>query len=127
MVLLARRWRIPGYRDGASGAVAALIALATGISLLHWRPISFPFGLLSVPCWVLLLVNAAIQMAWVLPRLGLEDSSTPRQRLLSSCWCWGTLMGFGWALISWLQDWALPLLRRADALLPLPLPLFGQI
>lgn len=118
VVFLARRWRIHGFRDGATGAVAALIALATGISLLHWRPIHFPFGLLSVPSWVLLLVNATIQMAWVLPRLGLNDRSTPLQRLLCSCWCWGTLMGFTWALITRLQEWFLPLLRRADALIP---------
>ena len=125
VVLLARRWRIEGLRDGAAGAVAALIALATGVSLLHWRPITFPFGVLAVPSWVLLLVNAAIQMAWVLPRHGDSDASHPRQRLLCSCWCWGTLLGFGWASLSRLQDLALPLMRRADALLLLH-PLHGQ-
>jgi len=120
-VLLARHWRLNGIRDGASGAVAALIALATGVSLLHWRPVTFPFGLLAVPCWVLLLVNAAIQMNWVLPRQGEADRSSPRQRLLCSCWCWGTMLGFGWALLSRLQEWAVPLMRRADLLLLHPL------
>lgn len=111
-VLLARRWLRAGVWDGATGAVAALIALATGASLLHWRPLSFPFGVLSVPSWVLFLVYGAIQMGWVLPRQVHDDEeSTPLQRLLCSSWWWGTALGLAWALLTRLQDWLEPLLR----------------
>jgi membrane associated rhomboid family serine protease len=110
-VLLARRWLSAAIWDGATGAVAALIALATGVSLLHWRPVSFPFGVLTVPCWVLLLVYGAIQMGWVLPRQTGEETAPPWQRLLSSCWGWGTILGLIWALATRLLEWGEPLWR----------------
>jgi len=112
-VLLARRWLRSASWDGASGAVAALIALATGVSLLHWRPVSFPFGVLTVPVWVLFLVYGAIQLAWVLPRQDPEETAPPLQRLLCSCWWWGSCWGLLWALLTRLQEWAEPLLRTA--------------
>lgn len=110
-VLLARRWLRAASWDGATGAVAALIALATGVSLLHWRPVSFPFGVLTVPVWVLFVVYGAVQLGWVLPRQHPEETAPPRQRLLCSCWWWGTSFGLFWALISRLHEWAEPLLR----------------
>jgi len=110
-VLLARRWLRAGIWDGATGAVAALIALSAGVSLLHWRPISFAFGVLSIPAWVLFVVYGAIQMAWVLPRQVPEETSSPLQRLLCSCWWWGTAGGFGWALLMRMRDWSGPLLQ----------------
>lgn len=112
-VLLARRWLRSATWDGASGALAALIALATGVSLLHWRPVSFPFGVLTVPVWVLFLVYGAIQLAWVLPRQDPEETAPPRLRLLCSCWWWGTCWGLLWALLTRLQELAEPLLRAA--------------
>lgn len=112
-VLLARRWLRNASWDGATGAVASLIALATGVSLLHWRPVTFPFGVLTVPAWVLLVVYGAIQLAWVLPRHHPEETASPRQRLLCSCWWWGTSLGLLWALLTRLLEWAAPLLRLA--------------
>lgn len=112
-VLLARRWLRFARWDGATGAVAALIALATGVSLLHWRPVSFPFGVLTVPVWVLFVVYGVLQLGWILPRQHPEETAPPRQRLLCSCWWWGTSWGLLWALLTRLQEWAEPLLRAA--------------
>lgn len=114
-VVLARRWLRAGRWDGATGAVAALIALATGVSLLQWRPVSFPLGVLSVPVWVLFVVYGALQLAWVLPRQHPEETAAPRQRLLCSCWWWGTCFGLLWALLTRLQAWLEPLLRASGA------------
>ena len=114
-VLLARRWLRFALWDGATGAIAALIALATGVSLLHWRPVSFPFGMLTVPVWVLFVVYGVLQLGWVLPRQHPEETAPPRQRLLCSCWWWGTGWGLLWALLTRLQEWAEPLLRGAAA------------
>lgn len=110
-VLLARRWLSFARWDGATGAVAALIALATGVSLLQWRPVTFPFGVLTVPIWVLFVVYATVQLSWVLPRQHPDETAPPRQRLLCSCWWWGTSWGLLWALLTRLQEWAEPLLR----------------
>jgi len=114
-VLLARRWLRRGLWDGASGAVAALISLAAGVSLLGWRSIDFPFLVFRVPSWVLFVVYGAIQMAWVLPRRSRQDRSLPLQRLLCSCWWWGTVFGLLWALISRLREWATPLAQALFA------------
>lgn len=112
-VLLARRWLRYACWDGATGAVAALIALATGISLLQWRPVSFPFGVLTVPVWVLFVVYGVLQLAWVLPRQHPDETAPPRQRLLCSTWWWGTCWGLLWALLTRLQEWAGPLLQAS--------------
>lgn len=112
-VLLARRWLRFARWDGATGAVAALIALAMGVSLLHWRPVSFPFGVLTVPVWVLFVVYGVLQLGWVLPRQHPEETAPPRQRLLCSCWWWGTGWGLLWALLTRLQELGEPLLRAA--------------
>jgi membrane associated rhomboid family serine protease len=114
-VLLARRWLRYACWDGATGAVAALIALATGVSLLQWRPVSFPFGVLTVPVWVLFVVYGVIQLAWVLPRQHPDETAPPRRRLFCSTWWWGTCWGLLWALLTRLQEWAEPLLRGTAA------------
>ena len=99
-VAYARRRLQAGLWDGATGAVAALIALAAGLSLLQWRPVSFPVGPLQLPSWVLFVVYSALQLGWVLPRLEAGESATPAQRLLRSGWWWGTVLGLGWALLT---------------------------
>ena len=76
--------------------------------LLQWQAATFPFGVLTVPIWVLFLVNGAIQMAWVLPSAPEQRGSPPWQRLLSSCWFWGTGLGLLWAGLSRLLEWAGP-------------------
>jgi len=114
-VLLARRWLRGGLWDGASGAVAALISLAAGVSLLGWRSIDFPLLVFRVPSWVLFVVYGAIQMAWVLPRRSRQDRSLPLQRLLCSCWWWGSVFGLLWALISRLREWVTPLAQALFA------------
>jgi hypothetical protein len=87
--------------DGASGAVSALITLAAALSLLQWRVISFAVGAVRIPAWVPLLVYGAVQLGWILPRRDEEDSSTPWDRLFSSQWFWGSVLGVSWAVITW--------------------------
>ncbi|MFM8277975.1 MAG: rhomboid family intramembrane serine protease [Cyanobium sp.] len=96
-----RRW------GGAAGPVAALIGLAACLSLLHWRELGFRLGWpepLSVPAWVLLVVYASLQLAWQLPRRSAADASRPGDRLWSSTWWWGSVLGAGWGLLSWVTD-----------------------
>ena len=100
----ASHWGIRRCWSGASGAISALISLAASLSLLHWRPASFSSAGLSIPAWVLLLVYGALQLGWQLPRHSEEESSQPLQRLLSSCWGWGLLLGLSWALITRLKE-----------------------
>jgi len=101
--LCAARWNVRRSWSGASGAISALIALGAGLSLLHWRPISFSSGVLSIPAWVLLLVYGALQLGWQLPSQAEEEASQPWQRLLCSCWGWGLLIGLAWAVITRLK------------------------
>ncbi|MFM2157865.1 MAG: hypothetical protein RLZZ124_339 [Cyanobacteriota bacterium] len=103
-VLLAHRWDVRRRWSGASGPISALIALAAGLSLLHWREHHFETPLFSVPAWVLLLVYGALQLGWRLPRLAGDSHSRPWQRLLSSSWSWGLLLGLGWALLTRVQE-----------------------
>ncbi|MEB3257239.1 MAG: rhomboid family intramembrane serine protease [Cyanobacteriota bacterium] len=109
-VAFAHRRLTTGLWDGATGAVAALIALAGGLSLLQWRPMAFSLGPLELPAWVLFLTNGTLQLGWVLPRMDPEDSSTPPQRLLRSSWWWGTVLGLGWAVLTRVGEWLGPLL-----------------
>jgi len=102
--LCAQHWRVARLWSGSAGALSALIALAAGLSLLHWRMLSFPFAGLSIPAWVLLLVYGALQLGWQLPRQSATEQSRPLQRLLSSSWGWGLLLGLGWALVSRLKE-----------------------
>ena len=102
--LCAARWGVQRRWSGPAGAISALIALGAGLSLLHWRVISFDSGGLSIPAWVLLLVYGALQLGWQLPRLTDEEQSKPWQRLLSSCWGWGLLLGLSWAVITRLKE-----------------------
>jgi hypothetical protein len=50
---------------------------------------------------VLLVIYASLQLAWQLPRTSSEDTSRPGDRLWSSTWWWGTLLGVGWGLLTW--------------------------
>lgn len=102
--LCAARWGVQRRWSGAAGAISALIALAAGLSLLHWRVINFNTGGLSIPAWVLLLVYGALHLGWQLPRQADEEQSQPWQRLLCSGWGWGLLLGFTWAVITRLRE-----------------------
>ena len=102
--LCAAHWSVQRRWSGASGAISALIALGAGLSLLQWRSISYGLGPLAIPAWVLLLVYGALQLGWQLPRQAENETSQPWQRLLSSCWGWGLVLGLGWALITRLKD-----------------------
>jgi len=111
-VAYARRRLQAGLWDGATGAVAALIALAAGLSLLQWRPVRFLVGPLDLPAWVLFVVYSALQLGWVLPRLEPNDGAAPAQRLLRSSWWWGTALGLGWALLTRAGELLGPLLNQ---------------
>lgn len=106
-VAAARRWNVPRQWSGSAGALSALIALAASLSLLHWREHAFRAAGLAIPAWVLLLVYGALQLGWQLPRLDPQDpadGSRPLQRLLSSQWWWGLVLGSGWGLLSWARQ-----------------------
>jgi membrane associated rhomboid family serine protease len=103
-VILAARWRLQRQWSGAAGPISALIALAAGLSLLHWKQVDLVTPLFSVPAWVLLLVYGALQLNWQLPSGVGERSGTPLQRLLCSQWAWGLLLGLGWAVITRLRE-----------------------
>ena len=92
--------------DGASGAISALIALAATLSLLHWRVLEFSVGPVGIPAWVLLVIYGSLQLGWQLPRRSGRDSSSPWDRLFSSQWWWGLVLGVVWALISWASSLA---------------------
>jgi len=103
-VLLAAHWRLQRRWSGAAGPVSALIALAAGLSLLHWKQLALSTPLFSVPAWVLLLVYGALQLNWQLPSSEGEPSGTPLQRLLCSQWAWGLLLGLAWAVVSRVRE-----------------------
>jgi membrane associated rhomboid family serine protease len=102
--LCAARWSITRLWSGASGAISALIALAAGLSLLHWRIFRFSSAGLEIPAWVLLLVYGALQLGWQLPRQNPDERSTALQRVLSSSWGWGLLLGLSWAVITRIRE-----------------------
>ena len=103
-VLLAQHFGVARTWSGAAGPISSLIALAAGLSLLHWRVMAFETPLFTIPAWVLLLVVGALQLSWQLPRQTEEDTSPPWQRLLCSSWTWGLLLGLGWAVISRVRE-----------------------
>ncbi len=105
-VLVARRARVLRHWDGASGPIAAVIALASALSLLHWKAHPFAVGPVEIPAWVLLMVFGAVQLGWQLPRRDPQDTSTPMARLWSSPWWWGTVLGMAWALVTRAQELA---------------------
>jgi hypothetical protein len=105
-LLVARQGRVLRQWDGASGPIAALIALGAVLSLLHWRVHGYALGPLSIPAWVLLLIYGALQLGRQLPRRDPQDTSPPLVRLWSSPWWWGTLLGAAWALITRAQELA---------------------
>ncbi|WP_398330716.1 rhomboid family intramembrane serine protease [Vulcanococcus sp.] len=102
--LCAARWHITRRWSGASGAISALIALAAGLSLLHWRVFRFSSAGLEIPAWVLLLVYGALQLGWQLPRQNPDERSSALQRVLSSSWGWGLLLGLTWAVITRIRE-----------------------
>lgn len=110
-LLVARLRGVPRRWCGASGAIAALTALAAGISLLQGRELAFTAGPFRIPAWVLLVIYGGLQLSWQLPSQGPDDPSRPAERLWSSPWWWGTLLGLLWALISWCSALLQPLLR----------------
>jgi len=102
----------PGL-GGASGAVASLIGLGVGLSLLQGRALGYGFGPLAIPAWVLLLIDAGFELSW-LARERQEDGTRlwNRQELLRQPWSWGLLLGLAWAVLSqvsilW-QAWSPP-------------------
>lgn len=104
--------RGPGW-GGASGAVASLIGLAVGLSLLQGRSLGYSFGPLAIPAWVLLLIDAGFELSWLARERQEEDARLwTRRELLGQPWCWGLLLGLAWALVSQistlLQTWAPP-------------------
>lgn len=105
-VLVARRARVLRHWDGASGPIAAVIALASVLSLLHWKAHPFVVGPVEIPAWVLLVIFGAVQLGWQLPRRDPQDSSSPMARLWSSPWWWGTVLGTAWALVTRAQELA---------------------
>jgi membrane associated rhomboid family serine protease len=102
--LIAHRSGVRRRWSGASGPLSALIALAAGLSLLHWRAMTFATPLAAIPAWVLLLIYGALQLSWQLPRNPGDHHSTPWQRLLSSSWGWGLILGLSWAVISRVRE-----------------------
>lgn len=112
----------PVLVGGASGAVASLIALGVGLSLLQGQQLSYGFGPLSIPAWVLLLLDATLELTWLAhgpgtataaqetqekgPALAPGPSARPwnRRQLLSQPWSWGLLLGAGWAVTIRLQQ-----------------------
>ena len=102
--LCASHWGVTRLWSGAAGAISAMVALAAGLSLLHWRVFSFSNGALVIPAWVLLLVYGALQLGWQLPRQTQQERSEPWQRLLCSSWGWGLLLGLLWAVITRVKE-----------------------
>jgi membrane associated rhomboid family serine protease len=117
LAALTARWL--GLRQqewgGAAGAVGALLGLAVGLSLLHRRELGFPLGEVTVPAWVLLVVASSLQLAWILPRRDPDDPTRPLERLLTSLWWWGLVLGVVWAGISGGMELVAPLLRARPA------------
>ncbi len=104
-VVLAERLGLQRLWSGASGPISALIALAAGLSLLRWKAMAFTTPLFSIPAWVLLLAYSALELSWQLPpRGGAQTSGTPLKRLLCIPWTWGSLLGLGWAVVTWAQQ-----------------------
>ncbi|MEB3275744.1 MAG: rhomboid family intramembrane serine protease [Cyanobacteriota bacterium] len=94
---VGQRW------GGASGAVAALISLAAGLSLLRRESLGFNLGPLQVPAWVLIGSYAIVQLAWIRPRQRGRPTKPLRHWVAASTWLWGTAMGALWALVTWIS------------------------
>jgi hypothetical protein len=103
LAALTARWLGLRQQDwgGGAGVVGALVGLAVGLSLLHWREIGFDLAGVTIPAWVLLVVVGGFELAWILPPRDFEDGAGPGLRLLASLWWWGLVLGFFWALATW--------------------------
>ncbi len=101
-LLMARRHAIQRSLGGSSGAVAALVSLATTLSLLDWKAQSFALGPVQLPAWLLLWAYATLQLSWILPRRDRSESHSTWQQILSSLWFWGTVFGCLAGMVGWL-------------------------
>lgn len=110
-LLVARRRGVDRRWGGASPAIAALTAMAATLSLLQGQELRFSAGPLTIPAWVLMVVNAGLQLSWQLPRSSPDDPSRPVERLWCSPWWWGSLGGVAWALITRSGELLAPLLK----------------
>lgn len=99
----ARNFGIAKVWGGASGSVAALISLASCLSLFENRTLMFDIGWTSFPAWVLLVINSSLQLTWQLEQRGQNSGKEFVHRILSSTFAWGTILGSLWAVITILQ------------------------
>ena len=51
-----------------------------------------------------LRINGDLQLGWQRPRHPDDTGSRPWQRLLTSTWGWGLILGLGWALVSRVRE-----------------------
>lgn len=104
LALWSSRWcHIRRLWGGASGVVASLLSLDFTLSLLRWQEEIFEIGPLRIPVWVLLWTWITVQITWTIPRRYGDDLTKPWQRVISSNWFWGLVLGGMWGAAVWLQ------------------------
>ena len=99
----AKKFEIAKVWSGASGSVAALISLACCLSLFENRPLAFDVGWISVPAWVLLVINSSLQMQWQIDQRAQNTGKYFSHIVLSSTFAWGTILGSLWAVFTIFQ------------------------
>ena len=100
----ARNFGIAKVWGGASGSVAALISLDSCLSLFENKTLVFDIGWTSFPAWVLFVINSSLQLTWQLEQRGQDSGKGFFQRILSSTFAWGTILGFLWAVFTFLRQ-----------------------